>query len=87
MMRVSGWNFASTRSVQIATSYTAEGVIDSSLCLHTLRADCNDTVPPLRLFISIFASTRSVQIATSVLLGSYYDASRFASTRSVQIAT
>ncbi len=41
MMRVSGWNFASTRSVQIATSYTAEGVIDSSLCLHTLRADCN----------------------------------------------
>ena len=35
-------DFASTRSVQIATTYPAEYSINQAgLCLHTLRADCN----------------------------------------------
>ena len=33
--------FASTRSVQIATYFLRFTHYDSSLCLHTLRADCN----------------------------------------------
>ena len=34
------------------------------LCLHTLRADCNAPLTPLRVALPCFASTRSVQIAT-----------------------
>ncbi len=37
--------FASTRSVQIATRHAAEHEIAAELCLHTLRADCNDAKP------------------------------------------
>ena len=40
--------FASTRSVQIATAASSSFSAASSLCLHTLRADCNQ--PPLRRF-------------------------------------
>ena len=64
------FNFASTRSVQIAT---VAGAIEASitpLCLHTLRADCNKTFLLLAsVRASTFASTRSVQIAT--VLASY----------------
>ena len=34
-------NFASTRSVQIATKWTRTRAFYRDLCLHTLRADCN----------------------------------------------
>ena len=34
--------FASTRSVQIATERLVDIMADVILCLHTLRADCND---------------------------------------------
>ena len=38
---------------------------DGELCLHTLRADCNDDILGNGGGKLIFASTRSVQIATA----------------------
>ena len=57
------------------------------LCLHTLRADCNAPLTPLRVALPCFASTRSVQIATEAAAMRAYSDAFFASTRSVQIAT
>ena len=57
--------FASTRSVQIATNEPQGYQQDSRLCLHTLRADCNDVSDDGKIDNLIFASTRSVQIATA----------------------
>ena len=42
-------HFASTRSAQIATVSHRATSICQSLCLHTLRADCNLTFPDLRI--------------------------------------
>ena len=57
--------FASTRSVQIATSSCQIPPSTWSLCLHTLRADCNRIRWGAPFCCSNFASTRSVQIATA----------------------
>ena len=57
--------FASTRSVQIATARNMQEKLTGKLCLHTLRADCNDVISIQRSINKIFASTRSVQIATT----------------------
>ena len=57
-------SFASTRSVQIATKTIYCSTLSLSLCLHTLRADCNYKAYGTPQEVSIFASTRSVQIAT-----------------------
>lgn len=57
--------FASTRPVQIATVSGAMEDADGELCLHTLRADCNDDILGNGGGKLIFASTRSVQIATA----------------------
>ena len=43
--RLSPKNFASTRSVQIATLYADTYCVSGFLCLHTLRADCNAPPP------------------------------------------
>ena len=56
--------FASTRPVQIATSFRTFSSPTDSLCLHTLRADCNCACFSRLILFSRFASTRSVQIAT-----------------------
>ena len=37
----------------------------TSLCLHTLRADCNRAADVMNTEMVVFASTRSVQIATA----------------------
>ena len=58
-------SFASTRSVQIATSITVTIAVEIHLCLHTLRADCNQPMDGIQLSLFGFASTRSVQIATA----------------------
>ena len=57
--------FASTRSVQIATTWIDGQIEKAILCLHTLRADCNHTEAVLVDARLNFASTRSVQIATA----------------------
>ena len=56
--------FASTRSVQIATTRDGTMRVSKYLCLHTLRADCNFVVQQTIVALFYFASTRSVQIAT-----------------------
>ncbi len=58
--------FASTRSVQIATGEYYNIFWKYNLCLHTLRADCNNDCVMRVAGIDVFASTRSVQIATIV---------------------
>ena len=62
--RTKSRNFASTRSVQIATFFLLSDFEVYALCLHTLRADCNLLFVLRRDYIGIFATTRSVQIAT-----------------------
>ena len=57
-------NFASTRSVQIATDIPPFYRRLYCLCLHTLRADCNKDAINNNTLVMHFASTRSVQIAT-----------------------
>ena len=56
--------FASTRSVQIATGNGEGFIVALILCLHTLRADCNNNMTTNTNTPDFFASTRSVQIAT-----------------------
>ena len=58
-------NFASTRSVQIATTGQLTTELGNVLCLHTLRADCNTHHSKKNDNCFTFASTRSVQIATT----------------------
>ena len=78
--------FASTRSVQIATGEYYNIFWKYNLCLHTLRADCNNDCVMRVAGIDVFASTRSVQIAT-LSPTPFPSHMPFASTRSVQIAT
>ena len=80
------FSFASTRSVQIATFCFVSCCWGESLCLHTLRADCNPHVynqgvggsplPP-------HAPCRLQRVTTVLTTWTL----SFASTRSVQIAT
>ena len=72
--------------MQIATRFKRQTIANESLCLHTLRADCNSSPDESRERNRPFASTRSVQIATRTPTG-WRGLSNFASTRSVQIAT
>ncbi len=58
-------SFASTRSVQIATILARKSTARGTLCLHTLRADCNRNPVNYAAGQNFFASTRSVQIATA----------------------
>ena len=50
--------------MQIATRFKRQTIANESLCLHTLRADCNEIPSYSDVFGEDFASTRSVQIAT-----------------------
>ena len=60
--------FASTRPVQIATAFRGVRESGRRLCLHTPRADCNETAFHAQFIAHFFASTRPVQIATDSLL-------------------
>ena len=80
-------NFASTRSVQIATKQLL--TLGQTALTLPPHAPCRLQHSPHveRCAPSHFASTRSVQIATALRINPAYNWSCFASTRSVQIAT
>ena len=79
-------NFASTRSVQIATLAGYDDAPSPKLCLHTLRADCNARKELFEQHMMLCLHTLRAD-CNGRGSASCRRKATFASTRSVQIAT